>query len=250
MAVYCYCRVSTAMQVEEGESLEVQARQLNGYAMLHDLTITETFVERGVSGAKPLADRPEGGKLLAKLQSGDTILTTKLDRMFRSALDALGVLEIAKKRNIQLHMLDLGGDVCGSGMAKLMFTVCSAFAEAERDRIKERVRDVKRDQRQRQRYLGGAIPFGYSVEERPVEKPGGETIVEKYLVEIPEQMTAIENMVEMRRAGNSWRKIENAAADSGFFLSYMTVRRVVSDWMLRHPEPPPPDDDPEIREAA
>jgi hypothetical protein len=53
-------------------------------------------------------------------------------------------------------MIDLGGDVTGNGISKLVFTILSAVAEAKRDRI----RDVKADQRNRRRYLGGIVPFG------------------------------------------------------------------------------------------
>src|SRR3954470_15936337 len=104
MAIYGYCRVSTVRQAEEGESLDVQRRTIAGYALMHGLTVDRTFVERGVSGSKPLADRPEGAALLAAIQPGDVIITAKLDRMFRSALDALGVLADLKKRGVALHM--------------------------------------------------------------------------------------------------------------------------------------------------
>jgi putative DNA-invertase from lambdoid prophage Rac len=50
-------------------------------------------------------------------------------------------------------------DVTGNGISKLVFTILSAVAEAERDRI----RDVKSDQRKRKRYLGGVVPFGWKV---------------------------------------------------------------------------------------
>jgi DNA invertase Pin-like site-specific DNA recombinase len=46
--------------------------------------------------------------------------------------------------------------VTGNGISKLVFTILSAVAEAERDRTRERIAKVKRDQRQRGRYLGGA----------------------------------------------------------------------------------------------
>jgi hypothetical protein len=92
MAVYGYARVSTSRQAEEGESLDVQQRTLAGYAFMHGLTVDRMFVERGVSGSVPLADRPLGTALLAALKPGDVLITPKLDRMFRSALDALGVL--------------------------------------------------------------------------------------------------------------------------------------------------------------
>jgi DNA invertase Pin-like site-specific DNA recombinase len=165
MAVYGYARVSTSRQAEEGESLDVQQRTVTGYALMLGLTVDRMFVERGVSGSIPLAERPEGTALLVVLKSGDVVITAKLDRMFRSALDALEVLAKLKARNVSLHMIDLGGDVTGNGISKLVFTILSAVAEAERDRIRERITQVKRDQRQRNRYLGGIVPFGFRVGE-------------------------------------------------------------------------------------
>src|SRR5437016_3982317 len=132
MAIYGYTRVSTDRQADEGESLGAQQRVIEGYAMMQGLAIDKIFVERGVSGSKPLNDRPEGAKLLAALQPGDTIITPKLDRMFRSALDALDVLGQIQRRGVDLHMIDLGGDVTGNGISKLVFTILSAVAEAER----------------------------------------------------------------------------------------------------------------------
>ncbi len=159
MAVYGYARVSTARQAGEGESLDVQQRTISGYAMMHGLTVDRMFVERGVSGSKPLADRPEGAALLAALGRGDTVITAKLDRMFRSALDALDALDVLRRlqgRDVGLHMIDLGGDVTGTGISKLVFTILSAVAEAERDRIRERVAVVKADQRARAAAISAA----------------------------------------------------------------------------------------------
>ena len=165
MSVYAYTRVSTAAQADEGESLDVQRRQIEGYAMQHDLRIDTHFVERGVSGSLPLADRPQGKLLLAGLKPGDIVITAKLDRMFRSALNALDMLAQLKAGGVSLHMIDLGGDVTGNGISKLVFTILSAVAEAERDRIRERISQVKADQRQRGRFLGGMRPFGYRTNE-------------------------------------------------------------------------------------
>ena len=67
------------------------------------------------------------------------LITPKLDRMFRSARDALDVLDCLKGQGVSLHMIDLGGDVTGNGISKLVFTVLSAVAEAERDRTRERI---------------------------------------------------------------------------------------------------------------
>ena len=121
--VYGYCRVSTTRQADEGESLDVQQRQIEGYAHMQGLALDRVFIERGVSGAKPLAERPEGAALLALLKPGDAVITPKLDRMFRSALDALDVLGRLKAGGVSLHMIDLGGDTTSNGVSKLVFTI-------------------------------------------------------------------------------------------------------------------------------
>jgi putative DNA-invertase from lambdoid prophage Rac len=222
MAVYGYCRVSTDRQADEGESLEVQRRKLEGYAMQQGWTMDRVFVERGVSGSRPLDERAEGQKLLAAAQPGDIVITSKLDRMFRSALDALRVLDDLKRHDISLHMIDLGGDVTGNGISKLVFTILSAVAEAERERIRERILDTKADQRTRGRYLGGTPPFGWAVDSDGI------------LIEVPEQQVAIRRMVEMRRAGLSLRAIADAMKAEGFELSHVGAKKVIEAAEDRH----------------
>ena len=142
MRVFGYCRVSTAEQANGGLSLDQQKQQITGYSMMKGWEVAGFFIEAGVSGSVPLAGRPEGQRLLATLQPGDVVVAAKLDRAFRSAADALETLEELKKDKIGLHLIDLGGDVCGNGISKLVFTILSAVAENARDRIRERVRDV------------------------------------------------------------------------------------------------------------
>jgi putative DNA-invertase from lambdoid prophage Rac len=216
MEVYGYTRVSTERQADEGESLDVQRRQIDGYVMMKGLEIGHVFVERGVSGSTHLSDRPQGAALLAALQPGDVVVTAKLDRMFRSALDALDVLQHLKERGISLHMVDLGGDVTGNGISKLVFTILSAVAEAERDRIRDRVRDVKRDQKERHRFLGGTVPFGMTVD------------ADGSLVPDPIAQAAIATMREARTAGRSLRQCAEMVRERhGLEVSHMTVKRVL-----------------------
>jgi putative DNA-invertase from lambdoid prophage Rac len=215
MAVYGYVRVSTDRQAEEGESLGTQQRTLQGYALMHGMALDRVFVERGVSGSKPLDERPQGATLLTALAPGDIILTPKLDRMFRSALDALKVLGELRDTGVSLHMLDLGGDVTGNGISKLVFTILSAVAEAERDRIRDRIRDVKADQKARRRYLGGSVPFGFRLGDQ------GE------LIEVLDQQAAIASMMAMRQAGASLRNIAEAMQAAGFKLSHVSIKKIV-----------------------
>jgi DNA invertase Pin-like site-specific DNA recombinase len=218
MAVYGYTRVSTSRQAEEGESLDVQQRTIAGYALMLGLTVDRMFIERGVSGSVPLSERAEGTALLAALKPGDVVITPKLDRMFRSALDALDVLAKLKGRNVNLHMIDLGGDVTGNGISKLVFTILSAVAEAERDRIRERITQVKRDQRQRNRYLGGIVPFGFRAGD-----DGG-------LVPDDAEQAMIAQARALRAGRATIRAIQAALeADHGKRLSLDALHRVLGD---------------------
>jgi putative DNA-invertase from lambdoid prophage Rac len=217
MAVWGYVRVSTDRQAAEGESLGAQRRTVAGYAMMHGLILDQVFVERGVSGSKPISERPEGMRLLASVKPGDVIITPKLDRMFRSALDALDVLAKLKERDVALHMIDLGGNVTGNGISKLVFTILSAVAEAERDRIRERIADVKRDQKTRGRFLGGTVPFGYRLDEK------GELIPHEG------QQEAIREAVALKAGGASLRAIADAFQARGHTISHVAVSRVLRD---------------------
>ena len=180
------------------------------------LAFDKVLIEHAVSGSVPLMQRLEGAAMLAGLKSGDVIITAKLDRMFRSAPDALEVLGSLNARGASLHMIDLGGDVTGNGISKLVFTILSAVTEAERDRARERVAQVKGDQRSRGRYLGGKVPYGFRV------KDGA-------LVAVVEQQVVISKALALRLAGKPLRAIRAALAEDGHRLSLDALHRVVKD---------------------
>lgn len=94
---------------------------------------------------------------------GDIVITAKLDRMFRSAADALVTLEEMKSQGVALHMIDLGGDVTGNGISKMVFTILAAVAEGERDRIRQRIREVKRHLADNGIFSGGKRPYGFDI---------------------------------------------------------------------------------------
>jgi putative DNA-invertase from lambdoid prophage Rac len=220
MSVYGYCRVSTLRQASEGESLEVQRRQIEGYAHMHGLVIDEVVVEEGVSGSVPVAERQKGGPLFARLQKGDVVIAPKLDRLFRSALDALTVVEDMRKRGVSLCLLDLGGDISGNGLSKLFLTIAAAFAEAERDRIRERVAQVKADQKARGRYLGGIVPFGFRRGE------SGE------LVPHEAEQEAIHEIKRLRAEGRPLRAIADAVRLNGVKISHEGVANVLRSQLV------------------
>jgi putative DNA-invertase from lambdoid prophage Rac len=222
MSVYGYCRVSTQRQASEGESLDVQRRQIEGYAHMHGIALDDVIVEEGVSGSIPVQERPVGGPLFAKLRKGDVVIAPKLDRLFRSALDALKVVEDLKARGVRLHLLDLGGDIAGNGLSKLFLTIAAAFAEAERDRIRERVAQTKADQKARCRYLGGTVPFGF------------DRGADGKLIPNDDQQAAIREISALRNEGKSLRDIAAIMKASGRSISHETVG-VVLRGLNRYP---------------
>ncbi|PSH68544.1 resolvase [Phyllobacterium brassicacearum] len=209
MKVFGYVRVSTSEQAAKGDSLETQKAKILGYAMMQGWEVSDVFVEAAVSGSVPLADRPQGRRLLGVVGKGDMVITPKLDRMFRSASDALGTLEELKAQGTGLVMIDLGGDVTGNGISKLVFTILSAVAENERERIRERIREVKRHLASQGIYGGGKTPYGYDV-------------IDGRLVENTAQQAIIQAMRDARANGESFRKIGESHG-----LQAMTVKRIL-----------------------
>lgn len=224
MAVYGYARVSTATQVEDGESLGVQERQLTGWCMMHGHQIERIFVEEGVSASVPIDQRPQGKALLSILKRGDTVIVSRLDRLFRSALDALQTVERVRGKGVTIFVIDGLGDITGNGMGRAFMTIAATFAELERETIRERVKAVKNDQRQRGRYLGGKIPFGYRLEYITQDDQR-----EACLIAEPDEQEIIVKIVALRQQDQSLRAIRNAiVADHGRALSLDTISRIAA----------------------
>lgn len=226
MAVYGYIRVSTDRQASEGESLEVQRRQIEGWCLMHGEQLAcDPFRDEGVSGSVPIRERAAGRRLLETAKAGDTIVVAKLDRMFRSAFDALQTVEHLKARKVKLWLLDLG-EVAGNGMAKAFLTMASAFAELERDMIRERVTTTKRDQRARGQYLGGKVPFGWRLSEQT--DGNGKPVQVMTLVETDHEM--IRQIRELRSAGKTFRAIQTQMeTEHRRKLSLATIKRIVDE---------------------
>jgi putative DNA-invertase from lambdoid prophage Rac len=215
--LFLYVRVSTDRQSEEGHSLADQENRLRGYAQTLGMAVSQVFIEAGVSGAKRLHTRPKGSELLATLEAGDHVIATKLDRMFRSASDALNVAEDLHKRGVHLHLLDIGGDVTGNGVGKLVFSILAAVAEMERGRISERVRSVKQHLRDGGYFTGGKKPRGYHV-----TKDGK-------LETDPHWQECIEWMKRQRTEGQTYRHISADASDRfDINLDHTTVYRILN----------------------
>lgn len=217
MGIYGYVRVSTLQQANEGESLDTQLRQIQSYSVLKGFEIPpENFItEKGVSGSLEFERRPEGSKLFNQLIAGDVLIFSKLDRAFRNTRNALNTLHELKERGISVHFIDLGGDVTNDGIGSVIFTILSAFATFERERIATRIREVKQVQKSEGKFLGGFTRFGYKVVDEKLEKN-------------PEEQLIIQSMKDMKRRGMSLRRISSwLGREYGIHMSHSTVSTLV-----------------------
>ncbi len=128
--VFAYCRVSTADQNTENQVQEITNA---GFSLTPQRTITET-----VSGSVTAIERKGFGRLLNKLESGDVLVVTKLDRLGRNAMDVRATVETLTSLGVRVICLALGGVDLTSSAGKMTMQVVNAMAEFERDLLIER----------------------------------------------------------------------------------------------------------------
>ncbi len=125
---YGYARVSTVRQQKDGNSLEDQRRRLLAAG-------AEQIIEDSYTGAR--LERPGFTQLIDKLQAGDTLIVTKLDRFARTAAEGSMLVKEFVERGVLVNILNIG-PVENNITGNLMIMVMLAFAEYERDMIIER----------------------------------------------------------------------------------------------------------------
>ena len=128
--VFAYCRVSTQDQSTENQVLEIANA---GFSVTPRRTVTET-----ISGSVPASERKGFGQLINKLEAGDVLVVTKLDRLGRNAMDVRATVEALTGMGVRVHCLALGGVDLTSPAGKMTMGVIAAVAEFERDLLIER----------------------------------------------------------------------------------------------------------------
>ena len=127
---FAYARVSTIEQETENQIAEIKAA---GFAVEQHRTIAET-----VSGSVAIAKRAGFARLLDKMEQGDVLIVTKLDRLGRDAIDVSSTVAKLEALGIRVHCLALGGVDLTSSAGKLTMGVINAVAQFERDLLIER----------------------------------------------------------------------------------------------------------------
>lgn len=127
---FLYARVSTSNQFTENQLQEVKTAGFDVQA--------SRVVEETVSGSVAATERKGFQKLLERMESGDVLIVTKLDRLGRNAMDVRQTVEHLAAIGIRVHCLALGGVDLTSAAGKMTMQVLGAVAEFERDLLIER----------------------------------------------------------------------------------------------------------------
>lgn len=127
---FAYCRVSTADQTTENQIQEIEGA---GFRIE-----PKRVVEEVVSGSTAARERKGFSRLMDKLEGGDVLVVTKLDRLGRNAMDVRATVEALATEGVRVHCLALGGVDLTSAAGKMTMAVIAAVAEFERDLLIER----------------------------------------------------------------------------------------------------------------
>lgn len=146
--IYGYARVSSKGQLTKGHSMDDQVIQLFNQGCSEVIEEQYTAKEKG---------RPKFEELLKKLQPGDTLVVTKLDRFCRNSREGLEVIEELRKRNVTINILNMGV-IANNPIGDLIVTCLLAFAQFERNLIIERTSAGKAIASQKPGYKEGRKP--------------------------------------------------------------------------------------------
>jgi site-specific DNA recombinase len=189
-----YVRISVAQEASVSIDRQVQAAEQ--YAAARGWTVAAVFRDDGVSAThnKP-EDRAGWRALLASPEEFDAVLIWKIDRLARSTLDFLNAHEALKERGAAIVAVDDPIDMT-TAQGELFATILAAFAKAEAQAIRARVKAARDYLLRNKRVVGGTIPYGW----QSVPNPDGKGYV---LATDPECIDYVRGMADRALAGRS-----------------------------------------------
>ena len=145
--VYGYARVSKDETDREADnlSIETQKDRMRKYFDYRfegqDVEFGGVFVDENVSGSEKIWERPAGREMYLRINPGDHIIFSKLDRGFRNLLDLCTVTEEMQAREIHVHFLDLNADT-STPNGRFFIHIIGAVKQLEWENVSERIKEV------------------------------------------------------------------------------------------------------------
>ena len=218
-----YVRVSTAGQVEDGVSLDVQQARIAAWCEANGYELVETLVDAGLSGSRA-DNRPALQAALAAAAAQKAALVVfSLSRLARSTSDAIAISERLDKAGADLVSLSERIDTT-SATGKMVFRMLAVLAEFERDQIAERTSAAMQHKATKGEYIGGGVPYGFDLSDDGV-----------HLVENPAEQKVVTEAMRLREAGLSLRAVAEELARAGFKSRTGKIFQAVQiQAMIRH----------------
>jgi len=189
-----YTRVSTAGQVDNGVSLEVQAARIRAWSEANGYELTEIGSDAGVSGKR--ADKRPGlqAAVEAACRHRGALVVYSLSRLARSTRDAIDIADRLQKSGADLVSLTERIDTT-TAAGKMVFRMLAVLAEFERDLVSERTAAALAHKRRKGERIGD-IPYGWQLADDRVA-----------LLPVESEQTTIREIRAMRKRGKSYRAI-------------------------------------------
>ena len=223
MAAYLYVRTTEfegavsghATESRLSEILEIEHESMERYCRQRGLRRLDRVADYCAPWNADFASRAGGSELLGRLDRGDAVVVFALERLFTSCYDACTTLERLRVEGVALHVVELDGDVTDPQLQLDMISAARLFAGLERRRSVERIKNVKRTQRGKGRYLGGSRPFGYMIHSNG------------RLIENPIEQKVLKKIMLLREEGLSLRSIAEEVSTPVAPISFKTVQRIL-----------------------
>jgi len=227
-----YCRKSSEEGLNQAfNSLDAQreaclafieSQRREGWIALDD-----RFDDGGFSGGN--LDRPALQRLLRDVEAGriDAIVCYKVDRLSRSLADFTRLVEILDRRSVSLVSITESFNTATS-LGRLNLNMVLSFAQYERELAGERIRDKFLASRKRGFWMGGHVPFGFSVRDRKLLVNEAEAPLVRHIFNRFLQVGSATMLVqELNAAGHRTKR--GKPFDKGVLYKLLNNRTYVGD---------------------
>jgi site-specific DNA recombinase len=158
-----YARVSSEEQ-KRNETVKGQIEEVRKHAATKGVTIDQVYVDEGISGSTALSRRPAGAELLRDAEAGSIqrVYLWKYDRVSRNLKDFLVLHDLLERYGVTV--VSITQPLPEGPAGKLMLQMLGAFAELDRNNIRENMMRGQLTKVQSGGYRGGPVKFGYKAE--------------------------------------------------------------------------------------
>jgi DNA invertase Pin-like site-specific DNA recombinase len=226
MTIYSYFRTSeleASLEPDELDAiLEPEMLAIQTYCLRQSWFMTQTLKDSDCNWNHEFGCRDSGKRLMSLLSPGDVILCSKLERICSSIHEVIKLVQKLKEKTVQLHVVELGGDITDVELSVNFESVTEMFSALEKRKSAERIKGVKQRQKKQGRYLGGSRPFGYMIHDNG------------RLIENPMEQRVLRRIMELKKQGKSLRAISNEVSTPVMSISFKTVQRLLHRLTQQH----------------